>query len=406
MNLREVLALAIERVKPLDIEVIAIEKEAREFVSLLKSKGLKAFIGGSLAKGTLVKTLDKHDVDIFIVFEHEDDTRELENHLKKIKLPGALKMIHGSRDYFQVEARNAIFEIVPVLKNVDSGLVQNVTDFSLNHVDYIRKIIRKNKKIRDEIILAKAFCEAQGVYGAEGYVKGFSGYSLEVLVSYFGGFVGFLKGIQKERIIDPAKHFKNKNEAGREINSSKLTGPLLLVDPTYKFRNISAGLSQETFEKFLKIAGEFLKKPTVDYFEKKKFDLNELKSFARGKKGKVLELKMSTEKQEGDIAGTKMKKFLDFAVSEFEKKGQKVIRKEFIYLGEGHTAHGYLVILETKEILVKGPPLKMKEACEGFKKGKKTFKKGGHLWAKKKISVDGILKGLKDKSSEMGVKIG
>lgn len=402
-KINEVLISVLEKIRPGRENLQELEKSAKNFVSLLKSHKLNAFIGGSLAKGTLVKSFGKkQDIDIFVVFENEAETRELESFLKKIRLPGELKSVHGSRDYFQVQTEKVIFEIVPVVKNIDEGLVQNVTDFSLSHVDYVRKLISKNKKLADEIILAKTFCKAQGVYGAEGYVKGFSGYSLEVLVSHFGSFLYFLKGIAKKKVIDTKKYFKNEKEAFREINSSKLVSPILVVDPTYKFRNISAGLSYETFEKFLKVAKEFLKKPGLEFFEKKKFGVDEFRKMA---KGSLVELKMSTDRQEGDIAGTKMKKFFDFVINQFERYEQRVLKNEFVYSGEGHTAHGYLIIKEKKEIDVKGPPIKMKEACEKFKKGKRTFKKGRFLWAKKKISVEGILSEVKEKMKEMGVNI-
>ena len=64
-----------------------------------------------------------------------------------------------------------------------------------------------------------------------------------------------------------------------------------------------------------------------------------------------------------------------------------------------------LLIKEKAEVDVKGPPLKMKEACEKFKKGKKTFSKSGHLWSKKKIGINEILEGLSKTSKEMGVNI-
>ena len=57
------------------------------------------------------------------------------------------------------------------------------------------------------------------------------------------------------------------------MNSSKLTSPIILVDPTYKQRNALAALSEETFEKFKQASKKFLKNPSIKYFEIVKWDL-------------------------------------------------------------------------------------------------------------------------------------
>jgi tRNA nucleotidyltransferase (CCA-adding enzyme) len=82
---------------------------------------------------------------------------------------------------------------------------ENITDLSYSHVNYIKKRI-KNKKILDEIRIAKAFCYATNTYGAESYIGGFSGYAIELLVYHYGSFLKFIKAISKldgkKEIID------------------------------------------------------------------------------------------------------------------------------------------------------------------------------------------------------------
>ena len=96
----------------------------------------------------------------------------------------------------------------------------------------------KNKMLK-EIMLAKAFCHASKCYGAESYIQGFSGYSLELLIYYYKGFMKFAREIAKDNgknkiIIDIERFYKNKNEIMININSSKLQSPIILVDPTFK----------------------------------------------------------------------------------------------------------------------------------------------------------------------------
>ena len=313
MTIKDILTKELEIISIPKSEISKLKSISSDFIKSLKEAGLKAFVGGSLAKGTLA-VKDKQDIDIFVVFDYSEDILKLEEILKKISLPGKLKKVHGSRDYFHIICNNILLEVIPVVKNSDPELAENVTDISLSHVKYIAEQIKKQPKLANEIRLAKAFCQAQKCYGAEGYIRGFSGYSLEILVIHFGSFVKFLKGISKERVIDPMKYFKGEREIMNELNSSKLQGPVVLVDPTYKFRNVCAGLGLETFGKFLEISKDFLKSPNLEFFKEVEINVEELKKFAKTKKARFLELKFSTDRQEGDIAGTKMKKFFSIRV--------------------------------------------------------------------------------------------
>tara|TARA_Y100000310_G_scaffold149036_1_gene148345 strand:+ start:264 stop:1502 length:1239 start_codon:yes stop_codon:yes gene_type:complete len=404
MNLKKVLEEELKNIRPTKEEILKLNKSAKSFISLLHSKNLTAFIGGSLAKGTIVRKKDKQDLDIFVVFEYKEEIPKLERVLKKLKLPGKLKKIHGSRDYFRIECEDVILEVVPVVRNRKQELAENVTDFSLGHVKYISREIKRDPKLGDEIRLAKSFCRAQRFYGAESYIKGFSGYSLEILVINFKGFSKFLKRIGKSRIYDPMKHFRNEKEILRELNTSKMGGPIILIDPTYKYRNASAGLGFETFEKFLKVSKEFLKSPSNEFFKDKEIDVGAIKKLALKNKSKFIEISLRSDRQEGDIAGTKMKKFFDFFISELLRKQQKVLFKEFYYSGRGKKSKGYLIIKEKNEIDIRGPLLTMKEAVRGFKKakGKKIFKKGKYFWTREKTGAKKVFNSLKKVEKEMG----
>ncbi len=399
---KNVLANVLKEITFSDSEKKQLDKIALEFVKKIKSVGGKAVIGGSLAKGTLVKK-DKQDVDIFVVFKKEKD---LENLGKLIKKSGyKAKVVHGSRDYYHIEMDLCVLEIIPVLEVKNPELAKNVTDVSLMHVDYIKKKISSNKKLANEIILAKAFCQSNEVYGAESYIEGFSGYALEVLVSYFGGFDKFLKGIQKKLVTDPMKYFKNDKEVFRELNASKLISPIVLIDPTYKYRNVCAGLSKETFDKFLAVAKNFLKNPSEDFFVRKEFDVEKFKKLA-GKGSQFLELDFETDRQEGDIAATKMKRFFSYVIKHLEKRQHEVLASKFVY-SEGQNSKGYFIVRENKELLFVGPDKKLKEAVVKFKKvHKKTFEKKGKVCAIEKNSLNQSLLETQDIGLEMGVSVG
>lgn len=393
------------------LEDISLSKEEKnklesisvEIVKTLKKVGVQAFVGGSLAKGTLVKK-EKQDVDIFVQFKSEKELVKLGSLLAKAKLKA--KVVHGSRDYYHIEREECLLEIIPVLKIDSPEEAQNVTDVSLTHVNYVKKKISKDKKLAGEIILAKAFCQANKVYGAESYIGGFSGYALEVLVCYFGSFMKFLKAIKNKKVIDPEKCFKNDKEVFRELNASKLTAPIILIDPTYKYRNVCAGLSKETYEKFLEVSNKFIKNPSKDFFVKKEFNPEKFKELAKKKGVKYLELNFETDRQEGDIAGTKMKKFFSFVLKHLEKRQQVVLSSEFVYLG-GQSAKGYFVVDEKNELIFSGPDKSLKEALKEFKKQhKKTYEKKGKIFAVEKNSLNKVLLETESIGQDMGVVLG
>lgn len=406
MSIQSILKNELENISLPVQEISSLKKTATDFVKLLSTKKINAKIGGSLAKRTLIKKDTKQDVDIFAVFNYSEDIPKLERILNSLKLPGTLKKVHGSRDYFQIDCENVVLEIIPVIKNNDPELAENVTDVSLSHVKYIGGEVKKNLAIAGEIKLAKAFCKANRYYGAESYIHGFSGYSLEILVIHFGGFVKFLKGIQKVKVIDPLKYFRGEREVMQELNHSKLNCPLVVIDPTYKYRNVSAGLGMETFVKFLDTAKEFLKAPSAEFFKKKELDIDGLKKYAKNANAVFVEMDLSTDRQEGDIAGTKMKKILDFFSEELTRKKQIVLRKEFEYL-DGQTAKGYLVVDEKTEVEFRGPQIGLEIPVQAFQKAKgdRVFKKKNYWWYKENTSIKEIVKLLDKVQDEMGATL-
>jgi tRNA nucleotidyltransferase (CCA-adding enzyme) len=383
MGVDKILSMVLNDISLNSKGLLEIRKKANDVVSFFRKSGFDAKIGGSLAKNTLVKK-ENQDVDIFVVLKNGDISK-IESVVKKKFYE--VNLVHGSRDYLRIKEGNILFEIIPIIKFKKPEEAKNITDFSLIHVGYVTKILKKKPKLADEIKLAKAFCVAQKCYGAESYIGGFSGYALEVLVCYYGGFVNFLKKIKKDRVIDPLKSFKNKDEIMRELNESKLVSPIILIDPTYKYRNVCAGLTKEVLDLFLESSDKFLKRPSADFFRKKEFSESGFLDFAKKGKFSVYKINFSTNRQEGDIAGTKMKKLFRFLIRELEKKEQEVVSYDFIY-SEGQEALGYLTVKEKNIIEIKGPSVKMKEAVVKFKKVRKNIViSGGFAFAKEKVEI-------------------
>lgn len=371
MNIDKILKEEIELIKPSRETLKEINQTDKEFckhlLSKLKGRKIKAdvFIGGSLAKGTLTKK-KKYDVDIFVRFDKKYEDSEISEMLGKIL--NKAKRIHGSRDYYQLIVKGIILEVIPVIKIKRINEARNITDLSYFHVNYIKKRL-KNKKLADEILLAKTFAHAQNCYGAESYIHGFSGYSLELLICHYGSFLKFVKEISKSKsskekiIIDDKRFYKDKNEVLRELNEAKINSPIILIDPTFRERNALAGLSEETFEKFKESCIKFLKNPNEKFFTQK--NLREELSKKYGKSLKIIEAR--TSKQAGDIAGSKSKKFFEFFVSRLEK--EFIVKlKQFDYDENKNIAYFYFVVDKKKEEVVRGPPADAVHNLIRFKK--------------------------------------
>jgi tRNA nucleotidyltransferase (CCA-adding enzyme) len=335
------------------------DKEVYNFVNKLRKKVGKqgdVIIGGSFAKDTHLK--DNYDVDIFVRFNKKNNLSE--------RLEGFLKdwdyeRIHGSRDYFKIGR----YEIVPVL-NIDKPEdAENVTDMSPLHVKWV--IDNSDELLRDDIRLLKQFCKGIGVYGAESYIKGFSGHVVDILVIYYGGFLKVLKNACKwkeKEIIDYYNYHKGK--VMWNINKSKLESPLIVVDPVLPYRNAAAALSVEKFRKFIDCAKEFLKKPSKKYFKVERFD-------AEKYDGIVLEFEPLNGKE--DVVGAKSLK-----VFEFIKKGLK----EFGVVDSGWEFGKMWFKVKNEKIGKEyervGPSLKFKEGVKKFReKHKKTYVKKGKV---------------------------
>jgi len=379
-----------------DLQMKALKKETEKIIFLIKNElknekiSAEVFLGGSFAKETLVKE-EFFDIDIFIRFDwkYGDISKLLNKILGRIKKKAKVKVekLHGSRDYFRIVRGRIIFEIVPVVKIKKPREARNVTDLSYFHVNYVRRNI---KKIAKEIVLAKQFCKSQKTYGAESYVNGFSGYALECLIIYYKSFEKMLKELIKVKlgerlIIDPAKAYKKKSDVLFEMNESKLGSPIILVDPTWKERNALAALSRETFEKFQEDARQFLKHPSKEFFAVKKFDIEHFKNKAKKEKGEFVKIELETNRQPGDIAGTKLKKFSNYLTRELARFFE-IKDKEFDYSGE-NKATLYIIAKSKREIIKIGPPKKFENNAREFKKqNKNVFEKNGILHAKIKIN--------------------
>ncbi|HYD02742.1 MAG TPA: nucleotidyltransferase domain-containing protein [Alphaproteobacteria bacterium] len=360
--------------------------------SILKKKKIDAECvkGGSIAKGTFLK--DDYDIDLFVRFNRSYEDKEISNILEPViaeickSMKTKLERIHGSRDYYQFTIQKAgknktdlkelSFEIIPVILIHASNHydANNSTDLSPEHVNWVLKHTKKNPELTSDIRLAKQFCKANKVYGAESYINGFSGHIIDILVIHFGSFINLIKKFSefeldkikdKPIIIDTEKHLTSPL---KELNPSKITS-LIVVDPIQPYRNSAAAVSLETLKKFIEVCKLFLKNPGEKFFEIKKYDIHQemkdslkqasKKSRMTDKKIIKLILEITTVDGSKDVVGTK-------ALKAYESMLENLKANDFIVLGSGWNfdfekklAQVFLLIDSniTKHYIQRGPPV-------------------------------------------------
>ncbi len=367
----------LKRVRPTGEEEQKLMEVAEDVMSKIKIKWAMPELGGSAAKRTWLK--GDNDVDIYVKFSKEKFSgkdispilqQELKDSFRKIEV------LHGSRDYFQFKHKGYTIEVIPIIDIAEAKRAENITDMSPFHVAWVRG----HGEMSDDIRLTKAFCKANRIYGAESYIQGFSGYVLEILAVYYGGFRKLLEGAtlwKDKEVIDPENHYKGRNIL-KVLNKSKTVSPLVLVDPVQADRNAAAGLSKKCFDKFREISAAYLKKPSTEFFKARKTTVDVLKE--KAKSNKLLIFQAEPVKRKRDVAGAKMVKCLGMMKKHFVMNSFKVLDHGWEWNKKAMLWFIFADKKLPKKVKHYGPPSKSYKRMEGFRKkwkGKKMMEEKG-----------------------------
>jgi tRNA nucleotidyltransferase (CCA-adding enzyme) len=358
----------LEQIRPTEIEIRKTGDLIHSVLKKIKIPDAKLELGGSYAKNTFLA--GNYDIDVFVKFPY---TKYKNKDISKILIDNLnlrKKVVHGSRDYIQITKGKYVFEFIPVLDIKDSSKAKNITDVSPLHKDWVKKHIKNT----DDVRLLKKFCRAANVYGAESYIKGFSGYVLEILTYHYKDFFNLIKNISQWKIpvfIDPMKHYKTKSSAHSKLNKSKKTD-LIIIDPTDKTRNAAAATSNEKIEMFIQRCKEYLHNPSDDFFVEKRINLIDLKTKA-GINNLII-LKVKTKKGKRDVIGNKVLKVYDYIKTNITKEGFNIIDSNWEF---DKTSLIYFIVSNesiSEHKIHYGPPVSNKKHREEFKKKWKKHK--------------------------------
>ncbi len=372
-DMKSILKQVIKDIQPSKEYETEILRKATAIIKKINAslKDAKAVLGGSGAKGTWLKTFD---ADIFVKFSYKkyaDKSDQISSILEKeLKKHFSFKKLHGSRDYFQIQEGHYTFEIVPILDIKKASEAKNITDVSPLHSQFVSRY----KKLINEMRLTKQFFKAANVYGAESHIQGFSGYVCEILTIYYCSFEKLLKAIpswKDKTVIDINNYYKGKNVL-LSLNKSKLSSPLIVIDPVQADRNAAAALEYEKFERIQGRARQFLKKPDIGFFELKRPSIADLQKKYKNKPLLILQASLLDKKD--DIAGAKLRKAFHFIEKELERSGFGITEKDIIWDEEPLL----FFVLDKHELSpiveIQGPFVHMKSHVVAFKKKYKKIK--------------------------------
>ena len=354
----------LEQWKPTRVNERELKEQIKTILSKIKIPHTKVIVGGSGGKNTWLK--GTQDVDIYVKFTYsayKNKSDKLSDILHKyLKKWFNVTRIHGSRDYFQLKHNKRTFEIVPILNIRNHTQAVNTTDLSQLHVKYVKQ----HPKLADDIRLAKIFAKAHQVYGAESYIRGFSGYCLEVLVIRHKSFTKFMRAVsmwKKQQTI-------GKKTDVAKMNAAKKMSPLILVDPVQPDRNVAAALSQEKYDALIKAAKQFVKQPHEKHFVHKPLNLKQL-----AKQGTVLFYEIQPLAGKKDIVGAKVMKAALYMSSKITQAGFTLHAANW-YFDEEYSYCYFVVDPKKLSATFKhpGPHKKNVVALKAFKKKYKIVK--------------------------------
>ncbi|MBI3034468.1 CCA tRNA nucleotidyltransferase [Candidatus Woesearchaeota archaeon] len=387
MSMKLDLNRVISGLKPSSEEAKAANNAVNDFKKKLKVRNAELKVGGSFAKGTWIAGM--HDIDIFACFDYRKYSSSsdslsdlLERHISGLNY----RRIHGSRDYFEARHGKYSLEIIPILNITKSSQAKNITDVSILHTKWVRANI--NESLADQVRLLKAFCIAQKCYGAESYIRGFSGYVCEILTRRYGSFINVLKAQSRwnegtQTIIDLAGYYKHRN-ALSSLNASKTQGPLVIIDPVQMDRNAAAAISLETLERFRLAARKFIKKPAESFFYRESPTAEGIVKKNSDKRHKVIALQATPLDGKKDVTFSKILKAAEHIRKQMAFNGFKV-QDSGIEWNDNPVIWIKTDIKISEETTISGPPIGSGKHSSRFKRAhRKTFAKGGRLYAKSK----------------------
>ncbi len=183
----------LERIRPTPEERTYIRAMGERLIEAVERSGgkAKAMMVGSVARDTFVRGGDR-DLDIFMLFDPALSREELQEqgglalaHRIAEEFGATWREKYAEHPYVNATIDSLDIDLVPPCYAVASATeIKSAVDRTPFHTRYILAHI---DDYADDVLLAKQFAKAGGVYGSDHMTEGFSGYLCEILTIRYGG---------------------------------------------------------------------------------------------------------------------------------------------------------------------------------------------------------------------------
>jgi len=227
-------------------------------------KHVSCVIAGSFGKGT--NLADTKDFDIFVLYPTDMKREEFVEAglaLGQSVFKGYFfEKAYSEHPYIRGIINNYKVEVVPAYKIAPGEDIISAVDRTSLHLLFILKNMKAVQK--DEVRILKKFMKAIDCYGADTEVFGFSGYLCELLILFYGDFITLLT--HSANWEPPIKFTLVKEQ---EVNLSRFSDPLVVIDPVDQNRNVASAVSDKQLSTFIAASRSFLQHPHKEFFNKR-----------------------------------------------------------------------------------------------------------------------------------------
>ncbi|MDE1768485.1 MAG: hypothetical protein KGH62_03890, partial [Candidatus Micrarchaeota archaeon] len=167
-------------------------------------------------------------------------------------------------------------------------------------------------------------------------------------------------------IIEP----RFKNEIHDEDLSRRFNSDFVVIDPVDKTRNAAAGVSHESLGRFVIVARQFVKKPSIDLFYRNRFSSTKVRGLLSkfltnsGLDTFLIESKLPDKSE--DITFPQLRKMGRLIVDHLERNGFSV----YLSMPVTNGRRGIILLMAPKQILksrmLKGPNVFVEDASHRF----------------------------------------
>jgi tRNA nucleotidyltransferase (CCA-adding enzyme) len=250
----------LARIRPGETEHNHTWEVAGDLLAAVAEDGrAKGMVVGSVARDTWLS--GDRDLDIFLLFPPDLSRVELEERGLDLartiarRFAGSFREKYAEHPYVNATIDGLDVDLVPCYEVASAAKIQSAVDRTPFHTRYIAE---KIAPFRDDVLLAKQFAKACGVYGSDQMTEGFSGYLCELLVLHHAGFNPLVRAAADWK---PGTCIDLEGHACRAFDE-----PLKVVDPVDPARNVAAALSATRMFEFVEYCRGYLEDPSPDFF--------------------------------------------------------------------------------------------------------------------------------------------